>query len=172
MAIDTQSDITTALREYLTDVRDVIPDVVSGPGGEASFSEEGRLHVWSQGKRQKMSIPALVAPRHQLPRDCVALLGVPTIAKLDIALEQHLKLPQFVPLICHLEEKKLREWLEHHPDSTPDTRPFEIDSIQICDHLSDDEISKVKAVVIRAHAHVFEGMKTLCQSLSIPTPLP
>ncbi len=163
MAIDTQSDVTTALREYFTDVRDVIPDLVSGLGGEASFSEEGRLHVWSQGKRQKISIPALVAPRHQLPRDCVALLGVPAIAKLDIALEQHLKLPQFVPLICHLGEKKLREWLEH-PDSTPDTRPFEIDSIQICDHLSDDEISKVKAV-IRAHAHVFEGHEN-----SLPKP--
>jgi hypothetical protein len=109
VAIDTQLDVTTALREYLTDVKEIIPDRVSGLGGESNFNEEGRLHVWSHGKRQKISIPALVAPRRQLPLDCVALLGVPTIAKLDVAVEQHLKLPQFVPLICHLGEKKLRE---------------------------------------------------------------
>jgi hypothetical protein len=52
VAIDTQSDVTTALREYLTDVRDVIPDLVSGLGGDASFSEEGILHVWSQGMKE------------------------------------------------------------------------------------------------------------------------
>ncbi len=109
VAIDTQSDVTTALREYLTDIREIIPDRVSGLGGESSFREEGKLHVWSHGKRQKVSIPALVAPRHQLPLNCVALLGVPAITELDVAVEQHLKLPQFVPLICHLGEKKLRE---------------------------------------------------------------
>ena len=58
----------------------------------------------------------------------------------------------------------MREWLEHHPDAAPDTRPFDIESIKICDHLSDDEISRVKAV-IRAHAHVFEGHEN-----SLPKP--
>jgi hypothetical protein len=28
--IDTQSDVTTALREYLTDVHEIVPDLVSG----------------------------------------------------------------------------------------------------------------------------------------------
>ena len=59
-------------------------------------------------------------------------------------------------MICHLEEKKLREWLEHHPDATPDTRPFDIESIAINPQLTTDQIARVKSV-IHAYAHVFEG---------------
>jgi hypothetical protein len=45
IAIDTQSDVTTALREYLTDVREIVPDPdqLSGVGGESSFNEEVKL---------------------------------------------------------------------------------------------------------------------------------
>jgi hypothetical protein len=46
IAIDTQSDVTTALREYLTNVHEIVPDLVSGLGGNSHFHEEGgTLHV-------------------------------------------------------------------------------------------------------------------------------
>jgi hypothetical protein len=111
VAIDTQSDVTTALQEYVTNIKEILPDRVHGLGGEADFTHEGRIHIWSETKKRKISLPALVAPRHQMPMDCVALLGVPAINALEVAVEQHLKLPQFNPLICHLGEKKLREWI-------------------------------------------------------------
>ncbi len=95
----------------------------------------------------------------------MALLGVPAILELEIAVEQHLKLPQYAPLVCHLEEKKLREWLEHHPDAAPDTRPFDIKSILINQDLTKDQISRVKAI-IRQHAHVFEGHENTLPKLN------
>ncbi len=58
VALDTQSDVTTCLRQYLSDVMLIVPDVVEGCGGSANFTEE------------------LVASRHQLPGACAALLGV------------------------------------------------------------------------------------------------
>ncbi len=79
-------------------------------------------------------------------------------------LTKHLKLPGFSPLIYHLGEKKLREWLEHHPDASSDTKPFDIKSILINPELAQDQISRVKAT-IREYAHVFEGHKN-----SLPKP--
>jgi hypothetical protein len=76
-------------------------------------------------------MPALVAPQHQLPRECVALLGVPAILKLEVGWKGNLRMPQFSVLQCHLGEKRLREWLEHHPDAAPDTRPFDIEAISV-----------------------------------------
>jgi hypothetical protein len=148
LAIDrhTLSDVTTALREYLTDVHAIIPDRVAGLGGETDFHEEGTLHVWSRSKRQKISMPALVAPRHQLPLDCVALLSVPAILQLEVAVEKHLRMPQFAMLQCHLGEKRLREWLELHPDSAPDTRPFDIEAISP-EHISERSLSMSKGLV-------------------------
>ncbi len=54
--------------------------------------------------------------------------------------------------------------MDHHPESTLDTSPFEIDSIKINPDLSKEQISRVKAVT-RAHAHVFEGHEN-----SLPKP--
>jgi hypothetical protein len=164
LTIDMQSDVTTALREYLTDVRVIIPDLVSGLGDESHFHEEGILHVWSSSKKQKISIPALVALQHRLPLECVALLGVPAILKLEVAVEKHLRMPQFSVLQCHLGEKKLKEWLEYHPYAAPDTRPFDIEAISINSLLSPERISNVKKV-IQDHAHVFEGHES-----SLPKP--
>jgi hypothetical protein len=129
LAIDTQSDVTTALREYLTDVHAIIPDRVVGLGGESDFHEEGTLHVWSCNKKQKISMPTLVAPRHQLPLDCIALLGVSAILKLEVAVEKHLRMPQFA---------------------------MHIEAISINPRLLPEHISRVKKV-IRDHGHVFEG---------------
>jgi hypothetical protein len=48
VALDTQSDVTTCLREYLSDIRPIIPDTISGCGGSAEFDEEDTLHIYSQ----------------------------------------------------------------------------------------------------------------------------
>jgi hypothetical protein len=127
---------------------------VSGCGGSAEFNEEGTLHIYSQSQQQRVALPALVAPRHQLPFDCIALLGVPALLELEVVVDQHLALPQFSPWICYLGEKKLREWLVHHPDSTVNTSPFDFEAVQINPRLSPEKIAKVKAV-IRKYAKVF-----------------
>jgi hypothetical protein len=97
------------------DIRPIIPDEVSGIGGSSVFSEEGTLYLFSERTGQRVALPALVAPPHHLPAECVALLGVPALLQLEAAFDQHLRLPRFSPLICHLGEKKLREWLVHTP---------------------------------------------------------
>jgi hypothetical protein len=92
VAIDTQSDVTTTLEQHLTEVREIVPDQIHGLSGSSLFSQEGRLHVYmSASRHQTVSLPALVASRHQLPFDCVTLLGVPAILKLEIAVEKLLR---------------------------------------------------------------------------------
>ncbi len=78
--------------------------------------------------------------------------------ELEIAIDKHLRLPQFSPLSCHLGEKKLREWLLHHADSSIDTKPFDLEAIQICPDLTPEpeQIKRVKAV-IKQYEKVFEG---------------
>jgi hypothetical protein len=106
VAIDTQSDVTTCLRELLVDVHAIVPDIVEGCRGAANFTEEDTLYVYSPTERNSVAVPALLALPHQLPTDCVALLGVPALLALEVAVEQHLKLPRFVPLQCHLGERE------------------------------------------------------------------
>ncbi len=164
VALYTQSDVTTCLRQYLMDVHLIQPDEVSGVGGSASFTEEGTLYIFSEPKGQCVAIPALVSPLHQLPVECAALLGVPALLQPEVALDQHLRLPRFSPLICHLGEKKLREWLVHHPNSSIDTAPFDLNTIQINPELTFDQIQVVKKV-IQKYANVFEGHEN-----SLPKP--
>jgi hypothetical protein len=102
LALDTQSDVTTCLREFLSDIRPIVADVVSGCGGAANFDEEGILSVYSSSEGRLVPLPALVAAPYQLPLDCVALLGVPALLGLEVAVDQHLALPRFSPLVCHL----------------------------------------------------------------------
>jgi hypothetical protein len=130
VAIDTQSDVTTCLREHLTGVRPVLPDTVSGLSGSASLGPT----------RGSSGIGCSAAP---------VALGVPALLHLEVAVEQHLKLPQFSPLICHLGEKKLREWLEHHPDKAVDTSPFDLNQIQI----NDDKGTRQTKCVLRLLLH-------------------
>ncbi len=141
-----------------------MPDTVSGLSGPATFTEEGTLYIISRAQGRRVALPALVAPQHQLPFQCIALLGVPALLQLEVAVEQNLKLPQFSPLICHLGEKRLQEWLEHHPDKTVDTSPFDLDQIQINPQLLPGQIALVK-VVIAKYARVFEGHEN-----SLPKP--
>jgi hypothetical protein len=161
VALDTQSDVTTCLREYLVDVHAIVPNVVDGCGGSAKFVEEGTLFVYSHQERNSVMLPALVALPHQLPSGCVALLGVPALLALEVAIEQHLKLPQFSTLQCHLGEKKLREWLEHHPTDSVDQSPFDLNSIQINPALTNAQIRRVLELIRRCGT---KGTKTLCQS--------
>ncbi len=81
-----------------------------------------------------------------------------------MAVDQHLALPQFSGLIRHLGEKRLREWLDHHPDSSIDTSPYDIEAIKINPRLSPTHIARVKAV-IQKYARVFEGHEN-----SLPKP--
>jgi hypothetical protein len=61
VALDTQSDVTTCLREYLSDVHRISPDTVSGCEGSTNFTEEGSLHIYSETQQQVVVVPALVA---------------------------------------------------------------------------------------------------------------
>jgi hypothetical protein len=164
IAIDTQSDVTTCLREYLTEVRSIVPDIVEGCGGAANFTEEGTLYVYSHADGNSVALPALVASPHQLPSDCIALLGVPALLALEVAVERHLKLPQFSSLQCYLGEKKLREWLVHHPTESVDQSPFDLESIQINPALPNAQIRRVLEL-IRKCSTVFEGHQN-----SLPKP--
>ncbi len=164
VAIDTQSDVTTCLREYLTDVRPIVPDIVEGCGGAANFTEEGTLSVYSHAEGNSRALPALVPLPHQLPLDCIALLGVPALLALEVAVERHLVLPRFSALQCHLGEKKLREWLVHHPTDSVDHSPFDLASIQINPALTNEQIRRVLEL-IRKCSTVFEGHQN-----SLPKP--
>jgi hypothetical protein len=156
VALDTMPDVTTCLRDFLSDIHPILPDTVSGCGGLANFTEEGTLTIYSPSQKQTISLPALVATAYQLPLDCIALLGVSALLDLDVAVDQHLNLPQFSPLECHLGEKRLREWLVHHPAESIDTAPFDLDHILINPKLSACQIAQVKTV-LRTFARVFEG---------------
>ena len=164
VALDTQSDVSTCLRHLLTDIRPIIPDVVNGCGGSANFMEEGTLHIFSAAQQQLVALPALVASQHQLPGACAALLGVPALLALEVAVDQHLKRPQFSPLVCHLGEKRLREWLHHHPDDSVDTSPFDLEAIQINPDLTAEQIRRVKELIQKC-AMVFAGRNN-----SLPKP--
>jgi hypothetical protein len=61
IALDTQSDVTTCLREFLTNIRPIYPDEISGVGGSSLFFEEGILCVIQ--KRVSAPIQALIQVR-------------------------------------------------------------------------------------------------------------
>ena len=44
----------------------------------------------------------------------------------------------------------------HHPESSIDTKPFDLEAIQICPDLTVEQIKRVKAV-IKQYSKVFEG---------------
>jgi hypothetical protein len=111
MGVDTLSDATFASRHLLRNVHDIASAGIRTTGSSTSFREEGTLRVVIDDAT--VDVPALVATASQLPTDCSALLGIPAILALGISLDQQL-LEQGAPLICHLGEKKLREWWEAH----------------------------------------------------------
>jgi hypothetical protein len=46
LALDTQSDVTTCLRAYLTNIKSIVPDEVNGIGRSSIFAKEGILQVY------------------------------------------------------------------------------------------------------------------------------
>jgi transposase InsO family protein len=159
--VDTMSDVTLALRHLLCDVENVLPDGVRGTGSTTVFAEQGYLDVFEDGRVQR--VPAFVATPAQLPSSCEVLLGVPAILDLGVILDEQ-KLHQRAPLVCHLGEKTLRAWLDTHPDESVDTKPFNIDSIDVHPDLPPHIQSRLRAI-IKKHAACFEG-----QAGTLPKP--
>ena len=147
------SDVNLAVRDLLSDVRNINLDCVRGTSGTTPFQEEGILYVWQEGI--VTSIPALVALESHLPRDCHALLGVPAIKDLGILLDQQ-KMSQGQPLQCFLGEKHLRIWWEANEGESVDTRPFDVSSIDVNPMLPPDILVRVSEI-IQKFAKVFEG---------------
>ncbi len=85
-------------------------------------------------------------------------------------MDQHLALPHFSSLICHLGENKLREWLVHHPDSTVDTSRFDLEAIQIKPVCRPKGLprSRLRSASMRKSSR---GTRTPSQSLSEPITL-
>ena len=153
VGVDTLSDATFALREVLHDVHDIAPEGIRNAASTVPFHEEGILHVLVDG--EYIHIPALVATPSQLPSRTQALYGMPAITELGISLDQQI-VKQGAPLICYLGEKKLREWWDSHEGESADTRPFDVDSIDINPALPASILTRVRAI-IKKHAVVFEG---------------
>jgi hypothetical protein len=92
------------------------------------YHEEGFVDIMD-GPHSFRTLPTLVAshPSH-LPKKCMLLLGVPQLNELDIQLDLHretrgLPLASYDPqldfsadtrLQCHLSEKDLLAWADHH----------------------------------------------------------
>jgi hypothetical protein len=134
VGLDSYSDVTVAHRDFVYNVRPITERVSTG-GGLAQFDEEGLVDV-VDGPSSFRTIPALVAqhPSH-LPKHCMLLMGVPQINEFDIQLDTHRKtrglpLASYDPSIdfsadlrlqCHLSEKDLLAWAEHHIGTSVDT---------------------------------------------------
>jgi len=159
--VDTMSDVSLALRHLLTDVEAVMPDDVRGTGSITAFSEQGYLDIFDDGRVQR--VPAFVATTSNLPTNCQVLLGIPAILDLGVVLDEQ-KLKQNAPLVCHLGEKTLRAWIDSHPDESVDTKPFDINSIDVCPDLPPHVQARIRAI-IEKHAACFEG-----QSGTLPKP--
>jgi hypothetical protein len=153
--VDTLSDVSLAARSVLSNVHPVSPDQVQGSGGVSVFQEEGLLDIFADGNLTR--IPALVATPAQLPSGTQALLGMPAILDLGVILDEQ-KLAQGAPLMCHLGEKTLRAWWELHKGESVDTRPFDIESIDINPELPPSFMDRILAS-IRKYVSVFEGQQ-------------
>ena len=108
--------------------------------------EEGTLDIQVDGEIQR--VPALVADQLQLPLNCSALLGVPAIKDLGIHIDEQLK-EQNSPLICHLGEKSLRRWWDHHAGESIESKPFDIANIDIYVDLPDAIHDRAKGLAAK-----------------------
>ena len=146
-------------------VHPIDDDPVGGTGGTTTFSEQGYLQVLSTGLSLRSLL--LSADARRLPRGCDAVFGVPAICDLGIDLSAQLELPD-APLQCFLQEvpdaplesflgeKSLREWLEVNEGASVDTKPFDLDAIEINPDLPPAIIARVKEI-IRQYAAVFDS---------------
>jgi hypothetical protein len=92
---------------------------------------------------------------------------MPAILDLGVILDEQ-KLAQGAPLVCHLGEKTLRAWWELHKGESVDTRPFDIEPIDINPELPPVFVDRILAP-IRKHISVFEGhQNTLSKPFDCP----
>ena len=151
--IDTQSDVSLATRDLLSDIHAIAPDDIHGVGQSVTFNEMGFLDLLTEGRMTR--VPALVARPDHLPSRCSALLGMPAILELGIKLDEQ-KDHQDAPLICHLGEKSLRVWWDANEGQSIDTKPFDTSSIDVNPQME----AKCRDIILAAIAKysvVFEG---------------
>jgi hypothetical protein len=153
--IDTLSDINMAARELLFNVHAISEDQVRGTAGTARFREQGCLRVLLDDTVLEM--PCLVADPRGLPLRCEAVFGVPAIPDLGLDLNAQAE-TQNAPLQCFLGEKSLREWLDANEGASVDTKPFDLDAIEVNPDLPPEMIRRVRALLVE-FAHVFDSSR-------------
>jgi hypothetical protein len=91
------------------------------------------------------------------------VFGMPAIIQLGVdlneqALEQHRQLQCYFgeELGCFLGEKKLRRWLEANEGSSVDTKPFDLDAIQINPDLPAEIVARTRSLM-QEFADVFDS---------------
>jgi hypothetical protein len=95
--LDSMSDVTMALAEYLHNVHDIEAEDISTSGSYLALDQEGTLKILVNA--EIIEIPSLVCGESQLPRSCGILLGVPGLDALGVQLDEHRK-RQRIPLVC------------------------------------------------------------------------
>jgi hypothetical protein len=153
VGVDALSDINMAAREHLINIRGIESDAVRGTGGISLWDEEGTLRVEVNGT--VVDIPALVASRDRLPRNCCAVFGMPAITDLGINLSAQRDSPKS-ELQCFLGEKSLRMWLEGNEGASVDTKPFDLNAIAVNPDLPPELIDRVRKLLVQ-HAAVFDS---------------
>ncbi len=161
VGLDSYSDVTVAHRDF-----------VSTGGGLAQFDEEGLVDI-VDGPSSFRTIPALVVqhPSH-LPKHCMLLMGVPQINDFDTQLDTHRKtrglpLASYDPSIdfsadmrlqCHLSEKDLLVWAEHHIGTSVDTMQYTYLDVEYFDGFTPDELLQLRLVSER-YQSVYDATK-------------
>ncbi len=168
---DSYSDVTVAHRDFVYNIRPITERLSTG-GDLTQFDEEGLVDV-VDGPGSFHTIPALVAqhPSH-LPKHCMLLLGVPQIKDFDIQLDTHRKtrgLPlgsydtsigfsANMRLQCHLSEKDLLAWAEHHADTSVDSFHYTYLDVEYFDGLTPDELHQLH-LVSETYKSVYDATK-------------
>ena len=158
ISVDSGSDVNYALRELLVDVHPIQVEPVDGIGGSVLAREEGTLRVVTLSGEEKC-IPALVAEEHpsHLPRNCKALIGEAGIEDLNVDTNAQ-RISQRQPLQCNLSEKRLRTWWDANAGQSIETKPFDIQAVDVNPELPSSVRDRILNVV-RKYLSVFEGSK-------------
>jgi hypothetical protein len=154
--LDSMSDVTLALEEFLHDVHDIETESLSTTGSSATFDREGTLKLLVNS--EIIEIPSLVATAAQLPRICGILLDVPGLDALGVQLDEHRKRLR-IPLVCHVGKKTLRAWWETREGKSVEDIVHDIETVDVCPDLTPQTRARVRTLLSR-YEHVFEGRQT------------
>ena len=156
VSVDSGSDVNYALRELLTDVHPIQEEPVDGIGGSVVAKEEGTLRVVASTGEERC-IPALVADSDILPRNCKALIGEAGIEDLNVDTTAQRE-KQRQPLQCNLSEKRLRAWWEANAGQSIETKPFDVNAVDVNPELPVDFQQQIRNIILK-YVTVFEGSK-------------